>query len=509
MPTIEELKQTSAYKNHKSIRGKPKSKMKKQELLELVQEYQKNKNKGPLLPIPEKKSPVLKQKDPEKLTVAELKKTKIFLDYPGKEKKFFTKEQILTFLFNRNQDFVDYFKINSITFQENPLYSDALNDLKRKRIEDFNHCKKKVDGILNEKDKWKVCVSGPSKMNKKLTYLGKGSFGIVNKFVENNCEIVVKEVGMKNEDFVQATKKHYLTEFTFMKMFSEDVNFCFFIPLIYGIGFCNSCDNKICSVFFMELFDSDAKGDFSDLIFVSSVFMLLDALFYLQKNYGFVHYDIKLVNVLVKKDFSKKGSILFKQFPKIKNYGYTFYLSDFGVSTLFRPSKIFNRVKGSFDYGCRLMQIDTDNKASPLYFSNTIEYGKNSMTLKPSKPLNWSDTSEFGSRTCFSSKFPMEKMGGPNIDLNDMVKYPEANFFNDICDVFKSYIGGKRSTQQGNHHSVIQSKLLRDIFAYWNYDNVIKYTISTPMIHKEYLFRADLAQKYFYYLLLKQKIIDH
>jgi hypothetical protein len=546
MPTIAELKKTSAYKNHKSIRGQPKSKMKKKELEKLVEDYYKKK-KAQVLPQVEKRQPKIEKKiqpksqpkkkiqpniekkdksitHPEKLPIKDLKKTKEFLNYPNLDKKFFTKEQILTFIFNQNQDFINYFKVKNLEFEVNHLYSKELNSEKKERIEKYNFCKKKVDDILKNKDKWKVCISGPSKLEKNLQYLGKGSFGIVNKFIEDNCEIVVKEIGLRNQDFIQITKKHFLTEFTLLKTLTEDVNFCFFIPMLYGIGFCNSCKQKMCSVFFMEVFDSSAESiPLTDKISVSCVFMILDALWYLEKKYGFIHYDIKLMNVLVKKDFSKEGSQLFTQFPEVRNQGYTFYLSDFGISWFTRPNKVFETKYGYFEYGQRLVEIKKNQTnllyASPLAYQKTSHFSKIGVDLVPTTRINWhaedkpiihwNNTSLLGTRNFFSSKFSIQKMDGPEIDLNDMEKYPSLEFLDDICDVFKMFLGGKRSTQPGNHSSILISKRLRDIFENWNIPNSVKFIYNKPDIERIYLFRADIAQTYFYNLLHDNSYFDN
>ena len=497
MPTIADLKETSAYKNYKSKRGQPKSKMKKKDLEKLVNDYYKN-----LTRIPQYKK---NQADvPEKLKLKDLKNTQQFLNFPNIDKKSFTKEQILTFVFGKNQDFLEYFKVKNLQFQENRLYSEELNSEKKERIKKYNFCKKKVDDILKKKDQWKVCISGPSRLEKKLKYVGKGSFGVVNKFTEDNCEIVVKEIGLKNQDFIRVTKKHFLTEFNLLKSFSEDINFCFFTPLLYGIGFCNSCTDKICSVFFMEVFDSSAKKLLmSESLSVSCVFMILDALWYLQKNYGFIHYDIKLANILVKKDFSKRDSPLFTQFPGIRNPGYIFYLSDYGVSSLSRPNKVFEKKDGYFDYGLRLISINNQNQASPLHYSKTSQHGKNTIDLVPTRIIQWKDTNLVGTRNFVNSKFSLKKMGGPEIDLNDMTKYPDARFLGDICDVFKMFIGGKRSTQKGYHNSSTMSENIREIFENWNIFNLGRFINYQPSIEDVYLFRADLAQRYFYNLLSK------
>ena len=154
----------------------------------------------------------------------------------------------------------------------------------------------------------------------------------------------------------------------------------------------------------------------------------------------------------------------------VPNYGKLYVLNDFGVSTLYDPKfEIYPRKESkTFNLGSRYA-INMNGFFSPIESKYELVRGKIKETTKiawnPSETskgatfrLQKKDKKVFSSKTILNpeQKLYLHKRGCTTGTRNKgffqkPLLIPPFEFYNDTQDVIKTFIGGKRSTQKGNH----------------------------------------------------------
>jgi serine/threonine protein kinase len=361
-----------------------------------------------------------------------------------------------------------------------------------------------------------TCVSGPDSKQfisnfLNFKYVGMGCFGrVVRGVTKSGDAVAMKEAYLKKSSF--ASKEEDIA-ILLNKLIST--NKCPNFIYTFFIGKCQSCDIKTmfsrkkvvssypCYVMFMESADSDLRNVSNEIntyeIQSSLLYQIMFALYAIHHYYGILHGDIKTENVLIKK-VVPGGYFKYKIGNKsyyVKNVGIVAYLADFGVAEIlsrpYAPARF---------YGARLAYANTDTmKWEPI-------------RIPGNTPLLWNTddspeafvsgtvndiVSEKGYRKLENAVSEMFRgSSNPPPRINEDA-FPPFEFFYDMQDVMRMFVGGKRMLQSGNHNSVplnAEMKFLLDkIGAIINYEMVftrldtLKYVLVQFMI--ESLYRED------------------
>ena len=376
-------------------------------------------------------------------------------------------------------------------------------------------------------DQWDICMSGSKAPIFRENFnivneIGRGSFGQVYKasIPESNDILVVKEAYLKpdekrllktatqqNEKWDQIEKKSYPDENRILDLVNNLLlnwrcpNFVY----IYNMAMCDGCkvqryfSNRAsigsCYVTFMEAANTDlhhAKLD-SFAKQLSVLYQLLIAVYAIHRYYAIWHRDIKLANVFV--SYIKPGGhILYEIGNKkyyVENTGIIVYLADFGVSEVLSPLYAFDKY-----YGHRNAEVAISSKKindSKLYWKP--------ITIQGNKTIKWVDSSSSSSSNIIKgtqNEITSQRINSSRpIDLNDSQKFPPFEFFDDIQDVIRMFVGGKQSAQEDNHKKLPNvDPILKDFllnYAYLKHPDqiyqthgTVKYILADEMLNTVY-----------------------
>jgi hypothetical protein len=317
-----------------------------------------------------------------------------------------------------------------------------------KRIQNSKNISKIFKKIFEENDNF--CISGKNsyfKSKKDIKIVGTGTFGVVYKakLKDENTDFIAKEAFI-DYDEIPYTNKYNKNFFSFENLFLDAIririlekklspHFIFF----YGTSYCDSCTLKRildtgkkkgeCYVSLLEIQDFDLKNIsfFTEESQKSLLFQLLLAIHVLHSELSIFHSDIKVENILIKliKPEGFLKYVIGKNIFYVKNTGFIIFISDFGVSKCFNPKKINNHLIYSQEMfeGTILAEVVYENEI-PYFFplENTN--------------VNWLD--EKGKIFLKESK---------NKITYDSNKFPPLEFFWDLQDILRIFVGGKHSVQ--------------------------------------------------------------
>ena len=266
-------------------------------------------------------------------------------------------------------------------------------------------------------------------------------------------------------------------------------NICPNLPLFIDTFLCHKCDfvfknidnSHPCVITAVEL----ANGDFRDYLkfgtptedeLYSALFQVMAGLYAIQMSGQILNNDIKSKNILYYN--VKPGGYWHYKIDDINfyvpNYGKMFVLNDFGVSTLYNPNfQLFpNKEHKVFNLGSRYA-INMDGIFSPI--KAEIEFIGS--RLRQTNKIKWIDENNKIS-TSNGAKYNLDRKTGQVImshtSLTSIQKsylfrkgistnpktwgffenpsiIPPFEFYNDTQDILRTFVGGKRSTQKGNH----------------------------------------------------------
>jgi len=265
-------------------------------------------------------------------------------------------------------------------------------------------------------------------------------------------------------------------------------NICPNLPLFIDTFLCDKCDfifrkgdnQHPCVITVMEL----ASGDMKDYLkfsrpsndeIYSALFQIMAALHAIQISGQILNNDIKSKNILVYN--VKPGGYRHYKIGKhnfyVPNYGKMFVLNDFGVSTLYNPNfQLYpNKNRKMFSLGTRLA-INIDGIFSPITAS--VEYTNDG--LHKTRSIKWIDGSI--NKTSNGATYKIDRKTGQVIVSHTVLTpiqksylfrkgvstnpktwsffehpniIPPFEFYNDVQDLLRTFVGGKRTTQRGNH----------------------------------------------------------
>jgi hypothetical protein len=270
-------------------------------------------------------------------------------------------------------------------------------------------------------------------------------------------------------------------------------NMCPNLPVFIDTFLCDKCDfifrkgdvQHPCVITVMELASSDMRDylrfkTHSDEEIYSALFQIMAGLHAIQMGGQILNNDIKSKNILVY-DVKPGGFWHYRLRTTdfyVPNFGKMFVLNDFGVSTLYNPNfQLYpNKNRSTFNLGSRFA-INIDGIFSPIKAST--EYYKE--TMRKTKPIDWIDSiNNDVYKKSNGATYKLDRKTGQVIDSHAMLTpiqksylfrngvstnpkiwsfyerpdiIPPFEFYNDVQDALRTFTGGKRATQSGNHTS--------------------------------------------------------
>jgi hypothetical protein len=312
-----------------------------------------------------------------------------------------------------------------------------------------------------------LCISGNKNTNfrkylSNIEIIGKGTFGVVYKakFLETfekeqYDSFVIKEALIEDDEEIYSKKyknkikNYFAPENIFLEAIKTEIlekklcpNFTFF----YNVTKCDSCviqrlfdktiQNGRCFITFMEA----ASFDFYNSILtnldaqLSMIHQVLIGFHYLHSVLSIRHRDFKDENILIKT--IKPGGYFKYTIGKdvffVKNDGFLVFISDFGASHCYNPDKI-NLKEKKIKRSSRIAEVVYDGLKPK--FKPFKKYGK--LRHKKWCFKRWYDKGKIV--TIFSEE---------KIDVNQPNRFPPFEFFYDIQDVLKLFVGGEHSSQK-------------------------------------------------------------
>ena len=349
----------------------------------------------------------------------------------------------------------------------------------------------------------KQCImqDGSNKIKKYiniLQYIGKGDWGNVYsarlQSYDFKIKFAVKMARINMEDlkdpYTETSSSWY--EIWMLKDIIKPMienNVCPNLPLYIDTFLCSKCDFIYkgkqelhpCVITIMELATGDLKNylslsTFTDKHLYSALFQIMAGLHAIQMRGQIFINDVKAANILYYT--VKPGGYWHYRINKIDfyvpNYGHMFVLNDFGVSTLYDPNfQLYpNKNKNIFNLGSRYA-INIDEKFSPIeagleYVNNSLKKTKNvtwqldDKNIIQSKGATYSIDRKTGqvitSRTILTSlqkSYLFRKGVSTNHKTWDFFEHPYIippfEFYNDVQDALRVFVGGKRASQRGIH----------------------------------------------------------
>ena len=263
-------------------------------------------------------------------------------------------------------------------------------------------------------------------------------------------------------------------------------NICPNLPLLIDTFLCNSYNFKFrkdsqihpATITLVELANGDLKDYFkyynpSDDELYSCLFQIMAGLHAIQMTGQILNNDIKAKNILF---YNVEPGGYWRYKIKKPNYGKMFILNDFGVSTLYNPTfQLFpNKERKVFNMGSRYA-ININGKFSPI--NSKINYDRNGITKKKAQ-IQWVNKNEETIEYSDGVTFKLDRQTGQVLPshtrLTESQKsflfkngvttnsrtwdffenpfyVPPFEFYNDVQDCLRIFVGGKRATQRGNH----------------------------------------------------------
>ncbi len=339
-----------------------------------------------------------------------------------------------------------------------------------KRMKIIQEFFKKLENTLSITS---YCISGKVNLLEYIDLiklLGQGSFGTVYKtcFKNKNDCFAIKETQFN----LREKKSNLLWETNLSNSINKLVidKICPNLPLLIDTRFCDQCKLKIgyplkeiktpCFLHITELADGTLKDFFelyepSEELQYNLIFQIMSGVHSLQNYLQIVNNDIKSMNILYHK--IKKGGYWNYNIDGIDyfvpNLGFLFIVNDFGVSSIFNPFYKYHKDKIVY-LGRRDAFVKNDEFVPFTTEICPVVQKNNKIIFSNSKKILWSNDQKSTINRFFliNNKLIDDK---PSISLNlDMFlseKFPPYEFYNDIQDVIRMFLGGKRSVQPSNH----------------------------------------------------------
>ena len=370
------------------------------------------------------------------------------------------------------------------------------------KIENRIYFMKKITSDLNKINAGKNrCLK---KEVESLTLLGKGTFGTVQlreynaqRFVSKSTQVYSNEYDRYKDEWIEV---YYMVDLIKPLIVNK---ICPNLPLIYDYTYCKSCDldllggkNKAsCSIYFTEKADGTLSTFLNEKVrtfeeLCNSLFQVAIGLYATHHYYQLYNRDVKLVNVLYYT--TTPGGYWHYQIKNkhfyVPNLGYFFTLNDFGAAYSYAPefSGLLSAPKFGntmlFRCGSRIGVIDGE-KIIPIGTPVAYNYDKfRKVTwLSPEGKKIYTPLYQFSGKTGRDAKIYTTTLNAPKATEEDIKMlnryglqgnsqtsldffnhpdiFPPFEFFNDIQDMIRMYVGGYRTTMPDYVHERPTKKL--------------------------------------------------
>ena len=377
-------------------------------------------------------------------------------------------------------------------------------------------------------DQWDMCMTGPNapafRANfSNVTKIGKGTYGEVYRatfkttgyddelvikeaYLKSNEKRVLKKATSHNQKWETIQKNSYPRENRILDLVNQLLlsRRCPNFVYVYNMAMCDGCKvNRLftkkiptsgsCYVTFMESASTDLYHE--DLINfeeqLSVLYQLLIAVYAIHRYYAIWHRDIKTSNVFVA--LIKPGGyfeyVIEGKTYYVKNTGVFAYLADFGVSEVLSPLYASTNYYGSRN--AEVMRSSQEVDGSNLYWKPI------SLANKP--PIDWSYTTGSKVKGTKNIITNLNFQSSVPINLNNSQKFPAFEFFDDIQDVIRMFVGGKQAAQQSSHKPMrTLSRELMDLIAdkkaylptrssIYEVHGTVKYVLAGEMLDQLYI----------------------
>lgn len=349
------------------------------------------------------------------------------------------------------------------------------------------------------------CIGNYIKLGK---LLGTGDFGNVYESTINDLQFAIKFSRLSND----AINKPYSYDNTswFEVLIMKNIfkpliihNICPNLPLLYDSFVCNDCKltirdktkNQPCVITITEFANGTfrdylKKGNPSEKELYSALFQIMVAIHCIQLTGQIMNYDVKADNILYYN--VKPGGywtyIIHKKRFYVPNYGKLFILNDFGISRPMSPMfQLYrNDKEKTFRMGSRLAMV-IKNKFVPIECKyEPTHNGKSSKTsyikwngtkkVQGGQYRLYRDTQKIIDNCTKLTKKQLSFLKKNNLPTNPLeinfFEIPEIippfEFYNDLQDAIRMFIGGKRTTQRGDHrrYPVVTDKMYNSLSKY-------------------------------------------
>lgn len=363
----------------------------------------------------------------------------------------------------------------------------------------------KIYNGLDDIEEGKQCVSMDylGKYIKLGKLIGTGDWGNVytawlTKDKNKKRKFAIKMSRITEQDLKDpyTESSHSWYEFWILKDIFKPIvenNVCPNLPLFINTFLCEKGDFIFrkgytfhpCVITLIELASGDMRDYLkfekpSDEELFSALFQIMAGLHCIQMSGQILNNDIKAKNILYYN--VNPGGYWHYRIQKedfyVPNYGKMFVLNDFGVSTLYNPNfQLYpNKNIKVFNLGSRYA-INIDGKLSPI--DARVSYTKDGSVDCSMVRVRWvSSIKEFPRQKSYGATYKLDRKTGKvllsHTNLTHTQKaylfkkgvttnpktweffehpfyIPPFEFYNDVQDTLRTFVGGKRTTQRGNH----------------------------------------------------------
>ena len=284
-------------------------------------------------------------------------------------------------------------------------------------------------------------------------------------------------------------------------------NICPNLPLFIDTFLCDKCDfvfrkgenTHPCIITVMELASGDLREYLkfknpTDEEIYTALFQIMAGLHAIQMSSQILNNDIKAKNILYY-DVEPGGYWHYKIDTYdfyVPNFGKMFVLNDFGVSTLYDPNfQLYpDKQRKTFNLGSRFA-INIDEKFSPV--EAKVEYTND--VLRKTSQIKWVTAKNEVRYKSYGATYKIDRKTGQVIMSQTVLTplqksylfrkgvstnpktwayfehpyiIPPFEFYNDVQDTLRTFVGGKRTTQNGNHtrYPSINKYIVKNITPY-------------------------------------------